>query len=205
MIQEILEHSLKKFITSGYGKVTTDELSGDMGISKKTLYKFFETKDKLIEAAVDHLMKKVQAKFDKVINEHKRNSIDRLNEIFFMIAEFGSKMSKDAMRDINKHRPDLIQKLLEFRAERVKSLASVIRDGQARGEIRKEIDPELTIEVFLAALNTIMVPGYLINSTHSFDSAFKNIFSIFLTGIEEKKTDKPTEQPPVIQKPNTLR
>lgn len=205
MIQEILEHSLKKFITAGYGKVTTEELSADMGISKKTLYKFFETKDKLIEAAIEHMMKKVQAKFDKVINEHKRNSIDRLNEIFFMIAEFGSKISKDAMRDINKHRPDLIQKLMAFRAERVKSLASVIRDGQERGEIRKDIDPELTIEVFLAAVNTIMIPSYLINSPHSFDSAFKNIFSVFLTGIREIKSEKEPEIPQTGLKPNSIR
>jgi len=186
MIEKILEHALTKFLTSGYGKVTTDELSQDMGISKKTLYKFFETKDKLVEAAVDHMMKKVKVEFDKIINDHKRNSIERLNEIFFTIAKFGAKISKEAMRDVNKHRPDLIKKLLDFRAERIKSLASVIREGQERSEIRKDIDPELTIEVFLAAVNTIMVPDYLINSPHTFDGAFKNVFSIFLTGIEEK-------------------
>ncbi|MCE9501495.1 MAG: TetR/AcrR family transcriptional regulator, partial [Leptospira sp.] len=160
----------------------------DMGISKKTLYKFFETKDKLIEAAIEHMMKKIKAEFDKIINDHKRNSIDRLNEIFFTVAKFGAKISKDAMRDVTKHRPDLIQKMLEFRGERIKSLAAVIKDGQDRGEIRKDIDPELTIEVFLAAVNTIMVPNYLVNSPHTFDGAFKNIFSVFLMGIEQKQT-----------------
>lgn len=192
MIQEILESALTKFITSGYSKVTTDELSGDLGISKKTLYKFFETKDKLIESVADHLMKKVQTKFETIINNKKKDAISRLEEIIFMIAEFGSKISKDALKDINKYRPDLIKKLLTFRAERIKSLVVVIRDGQEGGQIRKDIDPELAIEVVLATINTIMVPNYLIHSPYSFETAFNSIFKIFLHGIIEVEQHKET-------------
>ena len=44
------------FTKQGFSKTTMDELSAKIGISKKTLYKHFDSKERLVREVVEKLM-----------------------------------------------------------------------------------------------------------------------------------------------------
>ena len=52
---QILTKAREEFFTHGFSKVTTDELAVALGISKKTLYQHFSSKEELLQAAVYQL------------------------------------------------------------------------------------------------------------------------------------------------------
>ncbi|MFB5652216.1 TetR/AcrR family transcriptional regulator [Leptospira wolffii] len=187
MIERILERTFLLFLSSGFAKTNTDQIAKHVGISKRTLYKYYDTKDRLVDAVFELIRKKVQSKFDEVLNDHKRDPLDRLKEILFFISELGSKMSKTFARDIETVRPDLFETMKEFRRQRLLSLADLLREGQKQGLIRKDITPELTIDILLAAVDGILNPSYLFQSPYSNTMAFEAIVMIFLEGIQEKK------------------
>lgn len=54
-IDTILERTLILFLNAGFSKTNTDEISEFAGVSKRTLYKYFITKEKLIDAVISKL------------------------------------------------------------------------------------------------------------------------------------------------------
>ena len=46
--KRILERVRSRFFSSGFSKVTMDELAHDLGVSKKTIYKHFPSKNELL-------------------------------------------------------------------------------------------------------------------------------------------------------------
>ena len=56
MKKKIVDQSIQLFLQYGYKSVTMDDIAKHMGVSKKTIYVHFPTKDKLVEqSAVNHL------------------------------------------------------------------------------------------------------------------------------------------------------
>lgn len=186
MIERILERTFLLFLSSGFAKTNTDQIAKHIGISKRTLYKYYDTKDKLIDSVFELMRSKVQAKFDKVLQDKTKDPIDRLKEILFFISDLGSKISKTFAKDIEMVRPDLFVTMREFRKQRILSLADLLREGQKAGQIRKDVTPELTIDILLAAVDGILNPTYLFQSPYSNTMAFDAIVTIFLEGVQEK-------------------
>ncbi|TGL33879.1 TetR/AcrR family transcriptional regulator [Leptospira koniambonensis] len=186
MIERILERTFLLFLSSGFAKTNTDQIAKHIGISKRTLYKYYDTKDKLIDSVFELMRSKVQTKFDKVLQDKEKDPIDRLKEILFFISDMGSKMSKTFAKDIEMVRPDLFVTMREFRKQRILSLSDLLREGQKAGQIRKDVTPELTIDILLAAVDGILNPTYLFQSPYSNTMAFDAIVTIFLEGVQEK-------------------
>ncbi|MCX6165394.1 MAG: TetR/AcrR family transcriptional regulator, partial [Ignavibacteriae bacterium] len=61
----ILKFAGEKFYKDGFNKISMDEIASQLHISKKTIYKYFPSKDKLIESLIDcnceyHLDKEIR-------------------------------------------------------------------------------------------------------------------------------------------------
>jgi AcrR family transcriptional regulator len=65
MRDKIIEKSGSMFLELGFKSVTMDDIANEMGISKKTIYKYFNNKDHL----VDETTMFVQQTIDNVIND----------------------------------------------------------------------------------------------------------------------------------------
>ncbi len=56
----ILSRAEEMFLKFGYSKVTMDEIAANIGMSKKTLYKFFPSKEELVTG--DYLQNALRSK-----------------------------------------------------------------------------------------------------------------------------------------------
>lgn len=55
----ILEKTRELFLTIGFKSVTMDQIAYDMGISKKTIYNFFENKNELVKAVTSYMFNSI--------------------------------------------------------------------------------------------------------------------------------------------------
>jgi len=53
---KIIELTEEKFFRDGFYKTTMDEVASELKMSKKTIYKFFPSKDDLVTAIARHFM-----------------------------------------------------------------------------------------------------------------------------------------------------
>ncbi len=78
--QHILHTATEMFLDLGFKSVTMDELASQMGMSKKTLYSHYSTKDALVEESFLHVYNKVCAGIHTII-ENSANPIEELYDI----------------------------------------------------------------------------------------------------------------------------
>lgn len=90
--QQILNHATDKYLTSGISKVSIAEIASDLGISKKTAYKFFPGKKILLEAVVDLIEKRLEKKLDFIrssgspFEDKLTDALTAIGQIFGMIS-----------------------------------------------------------------------------------------------------------------------
>ena len=81
MRDKIIEKSTEMFLIRGSKGLTMDTIAYEMGISKKTIYKYFNTKRELVEAGSEYLFHKITDGIDKII-ELNENPIKEIPNSF---------------------------------------------------------------------------------------------------------------------------
>ncbi|MGE0666619.1 MAG: TetR/AcrR family transcriptional regulator [Sphingomonadales bacterium] len=82
--ERILAETRRLIVERGFQNVTMDELAGASGVTKKTLYDIYGSKDALLAACVDQRVSEV---FDRIRGEVAGRGIDRLLAILAKTAE----------------------------------------------------------------------------------------------------------------------
>ena len=78
MKELILEKTRELFLTIGFKSVTMDHIANEIGISKKTIYNFFENKTDLVKSVTNYMFKSITGG----ITEIKKTSEDPISELY---------------------------------------------------------------------------------------------------------------------------
>ena len=66
--RRILEFVMMKFFKDGFYKTTVAELASELRISKKTIYKYFSSKEELLDEVINTLMRTGKTNVDGISN-----------------------------------------------------------------------------------------------------------------------------------------
>ncbi|WP_440879991.1 TetR/AcrR family transcriptional regulator [Tenacibaculum sp. C7A-26P2] len=143
MEDKILEIAGELFLTLGFKSVTMDDIASKMGISKKTLYKYFSNKITLINATTASF----QNSIEKAISFVKSQNYNAIEEEFAVKAIFDEmfKNAKDSpMFQLKKYYPETYGLLMErelrmFRECNIDNLTKGIDQKLYRSDIKKEV------------------------------------------------------------------
>jgi len=186
---KIIDYAKEKFTAEGFYKITMDEIAAGLRISKKTIYKFFPSKDKLVNAAVALFKSFIQKKLDS-ITMGETNSILKIKNLSNLIGEISLKISPKMMGDLKTHRPELWENIEEFRTKNfIRIWGEIFDQGKQEGYIH-DYPNELMIEVIVATMQRIINPTFLINHNLSIQEAFNITFGMLINGILTEKGKK---------------
>ena len=139
MEEDLLEKSAEMFLSYGFKTVTMDDIAMELGISKKTIYKYFPNK----EALVDACTRKVQQKMDSIINEITQKGYNAIEENFAIkkvFKEMFKKAKTSPMHQLKKYYPKTFKKMMNnefcsFNECMTANLKKGIEEGLYRGKI----------------------------------------------------------------------
>src|SRR5690606_21538387 len=109
MRKQIINTSAELFLNFGFKSITMDDIANRIGISKKTIYKFFSTKEVSIEEAIE----KVHHEIDISINDifrGKFNAIEENFEIRRTFKELFKSQETSPVYQLKKHYPKIHEK-----------------------------------------------------------------------------------------------
>jgi TetR/AcrR family transcriptional regulator, biofilm operon repressor len=131
MINEIVIVATKMYLTLGFKSVTMDDVATKMGISKKTIYKYFETKEELIEACVNHVHTEIRVKMTAIFEQNK-NAIEENFIIRDMFNEIFNTDGDSPVYQLKKHYPIIYNRVREREMSQCKEFftANVIKGIQ---------------------------------------------------------------------------
>lgn len=186
MRDKIIDAAKKRFFQYGLRKVTMDEIAADLAISKKTLYKHFDSKE-LIAGAV---MQTFQEEITEMVERTKRDisdPIERFERCVLEASQKRSKMNNIFLTDIKRDIPALWKEIEAFRETAIVShMGDILQEGIKKGKIRRDINTKIATSIYLGAIQTIMQPDVLAKNEFSANEAFENISKIFLEGVKAK-------------------
>ena len=181
-MSKILNYATEKFMSEGFYKSSMDSLASELQVSKKTIYKYFSSKDELVEAIAYGFMRDTGEKIESVIKPED-DSLSKALRLFEIMRMVATKLSDSWVRDIKIHMPKLWERIDEFRTKRAYAvLSSIIQQGQAEGMIIDK-PAELIIHLFVSSLRSIVNPDFLYYQKMNFEEAIKHTFEILFNGI----------------------
>ena len=179
----IIEAAKEMFFARGFSKVKVDEIAESLGMSKKTIYSCFKSKDKLLDAVLEWNLAEVYRKKEEIMNS-SAGYMDKLYGIFSLITDTVSQISPKFMADLGRDRPDLWKKIEEFRRKNIISTFSkLIDEGIGMGMIRKDVEKDIFILVLLNSVRGIINPETLSRHSLTGAKAFNGITRIVFDGI----------------------
>ena len=178
----IIEHASNRYLESGVTKVSIDEIAADLRVSKKTVYKFFPSRDDLLKSVVRLMIRRVEKKIDKIIASDKPIE-EKMTNWLLVIGMMLGKMSKQFVADIQRFAPALWEEVETFRREHVLSkLKEMFLQAKQEKIFREDLNVDLFYLVFIHSVEGIVNPRVL--SAHSFSAkeAFAGILKLLFEG-----------------------
>lgn len=150
----ILEAARKRFAYFGFSKVTMDEIAGDVGLGKASLYYYFPTKEKLFEAVIvqeqNQFILEIRSilQTGKSAQEKLRGYAERRLLLFRNLLNLGNL----AFQKFSEVKALFANLFANFEKEELQLLQEIIQLGQRSGEFAVT-SPEQTAEAILHALH----------------------------------------------------
>jgi AcrR family transcriptional regulator len=142
MKDEILKKSLQLFLKHGIREMSNQRLVELLGISTKTLYKYFRNKEELLKEALD-LFHSQHRKTWKTISA-SQNAATLFFDIWYTAIELEYKVNKAFFQELNYYYPDLLRKKeAALGREYAKQFIQVIYKGIQQGVFQKNINAEI--------------------------------------------------------------
>jgi AcrR family transcriptional regulator len=179
---KIVELTEEKFFRDGFYKTTMDEVASELKMSKKTIYKFFPSKDDLVTAIARHFMEGLKSKIIPALNSDK-NAIEKLAELNQILAKVSTKVSTKRMDEIKQHLPKLWNEIDAFRTKMMfLNITKVIDQGKAEGLFIDYPTP-IIMNTLVSSVRAIVNPEFILNNNFSISEAALYAFKVVIGGI----------------------
>ncbi len=161
MKDKIIKKATDMFLKLGFKSVTMDDIACEMCISKKTIYKYFSNKEKLIEEGTEVVHQKIHSLMDDIISKNY-NAIAENFEMRKMFKEMFQSFDHSPAYQLKKHYPEIYQKMMTNEIEDCSYVfRQNIEKGITEGLYRPETDIEVAVQFYYTLIfsineNTIM-------------------------------------------------
>lgn len=186
--KEIKERILKKaeemFMQFGFARITMEEIASNLGVSKKTLYKYYTGKEQLLREMVSGIKCHTENYTDCLMRSDELDFIEKLKLLLDHIGKNAAKMRGPLVEELQRFHPEIWNDIVEFRRKGAyEKFSKLIREGVKKGSFRKDIDKEIIALVYLHAISGILNPDTLAGLPYTGDQTFESIVKIIMEGI----------------------
>lgn len=143
MKDKILQKAADMFLNLGFKSVTMDDIAGEMGISKKTIYAHFPTKLKLVQAATFYVIDNINETIGTICSQN----YDPIEEIFTIKSMVHDQLKNEKSSpayQLQKYYPKIFKQVKDKQFESVnvcivENLKRGIEDGYYRSDINIDL------------------------------------------------------------------
>ena len=184
--QRILTEARDLFFRFGFSKVTMDEAAEKLGMSKKTLYKHFPSKEDLLAAVTEDHIRECDENVHALCTKKGQGPLERLRCLMDYLAALYGKMSDALIHDLRKSAPEIWKRVEATRKEHIHNeFSALVKEGRRKGIFRKDVDERLFLLIYFETVQSILHPetlsGLPFKPSQVFDGVVKVLFEGFLT------------------------
>lgn len=185
--EEILKTTLDLVMKYGIKSISMDDISKSIGISKKTVYQYFENKRALISDMIEGHIQKDEEDITKIIS-NSENAIDEIIDIARHILSFVKAMSPSMIYDTQKYYPKQWQKVedkhFSFFQNVIKE--NIIR-GQEEGLYNEDLNPDIISRLYIKLSIALADESTFSAKEYSRGELYKTLITYHIRGLMTSK------------------
>jgi len=170
----------------GFHGVTIDELAARAGVSKRTIYRYFASKDEIIAATVDEFLVEMDRYVNEVI-QTGMNPADMLTAIIRRLQENGRFITASpGFSDLQVRYPHLWKRIDDFRMGKVRFMLEVIRQ-RSNSPLIRETNPQIMSAIILTVVQSVLTPDFIIRNGLTFEETVNQVSRFFLAIMSQER------------------
>lgn len=178
---KILEAATGLFLHNGLKSVSMDDIAQSVGISKRTLYENFTSKDELVSKCLIYREERNNEYYVKIV-ENCQNFVEIITRVMLDILREFHETSPLFYQDLTRYHfrtaNAIFSKNEEYRREGFERL---LQRGISEGLVKPDINIQLTIDLIMN--NGSSMKNHALLTKYSFSDIFSNIFIMVFRGI----------------------
>jgi TetR/AcrR family transcriptional regulator, cholesterol catabolism regulator len=187
-LNEIIEKVSVLFTKYGVKSVSMDDISRQLGISKKTLYQFVNDKEDLVAKAIGFEKKRMQSCFSNALDDSSRNAIQHLLDVGKHVQKIIAEKNPSLEYDLNKYYPEIYKEFHDFRNKMMyNSVLKNLVQGKKEGLYRKELDVEFIARFYISRVEMVIESETATESKEYPAEFFIEIFIYHIHGVSNEK------------------
>lgn len=187
--RRIIEKASELFLVHGYSRVTMDEISKSLVMSRKTMYKYFANKEMLLEEVLINRSHCKGAALDAILQDNSLDFMQRFRKMIEYISKETPKETIYFMQDVKTNAPQIWKKLVEMRNHDIPiRMGNFLKDGMKKGIIKKNIQADIFIRMHLAVVNELMNPETILELGYNVGELIEAMDSILFFGIIDQNS-----------------
>ncbi|PKM77970.1 MAG: hypothetical protein CVU90_04450 [Firmicutes bacterium HGW-Firmicutes-15] len=181
MHQRIIESAMKQIQRYGFRKFTIDEIATDIGISKKTVYKYFNGKSEIISTVVDYFLEVAKDKHLEAL-EIDGGVLEKLNA--FLLCPIHDEVPPWLIAEMQQYFPDEWEKVNKFKQFNKDEVVKMLAEGIQEGIFRSDIHPALIEMVWERTIEVIFDSNFTRIHDLTLNQALEMFQTIIYDGIK---------------------
>ena len=185
---KIVDAALERFSKDGFKATTTKAIAEEADVNEVTLFRYFESKEKLFLAVID---RETMVRFE--IFQHKMEPSDNLEEELTMIGTFMAESMlgkanffKLMVIEVNRF-PEILDHISTVPMAAIDMLSQYFDKAKEKGLIRKDVDSEVMAVTFFSFMFRILITTAFLGDDlfmkKDRDDGMKQFAEIFVNGV----------------------
>lgn len=182
----IINGSLDMFHEKGIKNVTMDMIASELSISKRTIYEYFDNKEKLVLACLELFGNRMKEECEKK-KEHSANSLEFLLNVLYINVQMFRIVNVNFFKDIKKMFPNIQSDVKKKELENIEIFGKILQTAQDEGFIRIDYNIEILKKIFNMMVMALKDPTYYDFTRYPFPDVFWTNSELFFRGIATEK------------------
>lgn len=184
--QRIIDISSELFQTFGLKTVSMDDIAKKVGISKRTLYETFSSKDELLTMCLSEKERRQAESLMQIIEDKENDFVDVIVKVLIHVSQELRKVNPLFFQDLDRYNFRMAFEEQRSNTEgRKQSFMKLLNKGIEEGYIRSDIDLSLTVDLFMGRNPSLK--SYFSSSSHRIENVLENMYLIYFRGISTIK------------------
>ena len=183
MKKDILKTAVELFLTYGFKSVTMDDIANTLGMSKKTIYQYFENKTVLVEESVMYLFQTISSGIED-IRDLEKNPIEEIFEIKRFLMKNLKDEKSSPQYQLEKYYPKIFKDIKEKQFCVMEDCVTCnLERGVKMGLYRKDINVDFVSKIYFTCMMALKDKELFPLDNFSMQTLMNNYLEYHLRGI----------------------
>lgn len=181
--KRIIQQATSLFKTRGIRGVTMDDISTELGMSKKTLYQYFKNKADIVHhVTLAHF--EIEICQIATSNQIAQDPVEEMVLILKSISKTFSDIPSSMIYEVQKYYPKAWGLFHEFKnTHMVEAVRRNLESGRNQGLYRKDFDLEIVTKIRIEQVLMVFDPLHFSPAEYDLTKVQIEMFSLFLHGL----------------------